>query len=126
MKLTIKQKVAVGFGLGLILLFVINIVSYRFISDFYTSTELRKQTYEVITNIEHVSSLINDNQADIRGYVITGQDNFLTFYTSKVKMINQNIKTIKELTSNKPDQQKRIKTIEPIITQIIEFNRRAH
>jgi len=46
MRLTISQKVAVGFGLGLLLLIVINIASYRFITDFSASAELRKRAKE--------------------------------------------------------------------------------
>jgi len=41
MKSTVKHKVAVGFGLALLILIVINIASYRFINDFSASAELR-------------------------------------------------------------------------------------
>jgi len=125
MKPTLQQKVIIGFGLGLFVLIGIGIASYRFITDFYASAELRKHTYEVITNIEHVSSLLNDIQADVRGYVITGQDSILYLYPSKVKMINQKIKTIKELTLKEPDHHKLVETLEPIIAQLIEFNRQV-
>jgi PAS domain S-box-containing protein/putative nucleotidyltransferase with HDIG domain len=124
-KLTLKHKAAIGFGLGLVILIAISIASYRLIADFSASADFRKQSSEVIANIEHISSLLNDIQADQRGYVIIGQEDLLRLYPSKVKMINQEIKTIKELTLKEPDQQKRLETLKPLIAQITEFGRQV-
>ncbi|MEW6052547.1 MAG: EAL domain-containing protein [Nitrospirota bacterium] len=121
-KRDIETKVGIGFGLGLLVLVMISIASQVFISDFSASADLRKQTYEVIADIVEVNSLLNDIQSDQRGYVITGQEELLAHYHSKIATIHWRIKTVRESTSREPEQQKSIAALELLIAQMTEHN----
>ena len=57
----------------------------------------------------------------MRGYVITGQERFLSPYQGTNSLTNQNLHRLKELTADNPRQQRRIAMLEPMVTDKLNY-----
>jgi methyl-accepting chemotaxis protein len=81
---------------------------------------LSVHTYKVLQELEGLLSSLKDAETGQRGYIITGGMNYLDPYNSAVTGINQQLKNIRNLTSDNPNQQHRLDILEPLITK--KFN----
>ncbi|MHB8581248.1 MAG: methyl-accepting chemotaxis protein [Ignavibacteriaceae bacterium] len=120
MKISVGTKIGAGFSLSLIILLIIGITSYTSITRTNDSVQLRIHSYKVLQELEGLLSSLKDAETGQRGYIITGEKNYLDPYNSAVTEINQQLKDIRNLTSDNPNQQHRLDILEPLITK--KFN----
>jgi PAS domain S-box-containing protein len=62
-----------------------------------------------------VAARLVDAETGQRGYLLTGDQAYLEPYRAAIKSIDQTIANLKNLTSDNPNQQKRILTLEPLL-----------
>lgn len=74
-------------------------------------------TYEVIIQADSVISDLQNAETGERGYVITGQEIFLTPYMVSLKNIYTNFQTLDALTKYNPVQQKRLSDMKVLIDE---------
>ena len=74
-----------------------------------TSEYWLSHTWEVIGQVESLQSAANGGEASARGYILTGNDRFLTEYYGNRQQILAVIGSLKGLTIDNPRQQKLIK-----------------
>lgn len=67
MKISIINKVTLGFGLTLLILIVISVISYRSSIRHDESSRLVTHTYKVIAELEKLLSLAKDTETGSRG-----------------------------------------------------------
>ncbi|MHC5737503.1 response regulator [Nostoc sp.] len=109
------KRVAGGFGLASAILVLIGVISYqntRILID--TSNQVQK-TQEKINKLEELLSEIKDAETGQRGYILTGQENYLEPYQAVVGNIDQKIVELRNLITDQPNQQKQFATLEPLI-----------
>ena len=117
MLLSVVKKTSLAFILALLLLSGIGFVSYRSTLDLTADAELVKHTHEVLERLESLLSLMTDAETGQRGFLITGNDEFLEPYDRAVKSIGDEFDHLKRLTSDNATQQQRLEQLAPVMAK---------
>ncbi|MEW5842108.1 MAG: CHASE3 domain-containing protein [Bacteroidota bacterium] len=117
MKISIGTKIGAGFSLSLIIMIIIGVVSYGSLGRTIESVQLRIHTYLVIQKLEGLLSSLKDAETGQRGYILTNDNKYLAPYHSAVVVIDQQLKSLKDLTVDNQNQQRRLDNLEPLITK---------
>jgi len=112
---SIGTKIGSSFALALVILMAIGAVSYNSTAKFMDSAGWVTHTYEVLDNLTGFLAAMNDAETGQRGYVITGQDQYLEPYRNASAVANQNLKNLRQLTADNPVQQRRLDALEPAV-----------
>ena len=115
MRLTLDNKILGGLGACTIVLIIVGYISYKNSEKFQETVRWVDHTHTVLYGLEQVLVTEADAETSMRGYVITGNKNFLAPYNKAVDKINFNLDYIKELTADNPAQQKRIAIIYDLV-----------
>jgi CHASE3 domain sensor protein len=109
-----------GFVIATAILVFVGWQSYRNTTRFAEAAEWRKHTYEVLRNLDETVARLVDAETGQRGYLLTGEEAYLEPYRATIKSIDQTIGNLKNLTSDNPNQQKRIQILEPLVGKKID------
>jgi len=121
MKLTLEKKILISFiTCSLILLFVA-VISIKNGESFISSSQWVNHTHEVLNALEQILVYELDAETRKRGYVITGDENYLDPYNRAMINVSGSITKIKELTKDNPDQQKNVARIEALTDTLTRF-----
>src|SRR6266403_901830 len=104
-----------GFIIATAILAFVGWQSYQNTVRFAEASEWRKHTYEVLRNLDETAARLVDAETGQRGYLLTGEEAYLEPYRATIKSIDQTIGNLKNLTSDNPNQQKRIQILEPLV-----------
>jgi methyl-accepting chemotaxis protein len=115
MKWTIGTKIGGGFALALAALLIIGVVSYRSTTGLIETAALVDHTHLVLENLEKLLSTMKDAETGQRGFLVTGEERYLEPYNAAVGQSDQILKTVRELTQDNPNQQRRLDTLDPLI-----------
>jgi PAS domain S-box-containing protein len=115
MKWTIREKIFVGIGLALLMLIVISVVSYRSTTHLIETARSVAHTRAVLEKLETVLAQLASAETGARGYIIAGEDRYLEPYRAAISVIDQEVKELRRLTADNPNQQHRLDTLEPFI-----------
>jgi methyl-accepting chemotaxis protein len=112
---TVARRLIVSFGLAALTLVVIAVVSYRNTYRLIENDAWVAHTYQVQTELADLLSELKDAETGQRGYIITGDDSYLAPYQSALPAIKSTFEDIRKLTSDNPNQQRRLATLSPLI-----------
>ena len=98
MKFSIKLKLLAGFGAALPLMGVMGAVTFNSIVSLADASSNVAHTHEVIGGVERMVSWLNTAETGQRGFVITGEDQYLQPYNIGIVEIQEELKTLKTLT----------------------------
>ncbi len=115
MKWTIGTKIGGGFTLALAALLIIGMVSYRSTTGMIETADMVDHTHLVLRNLEQLLSTMKDAETGQRGFIITGEERYLEPYNSALGQSDQVLKSVRELTKDNPNQQRRLDALEPLI-----------
>lgn len=131
MRIKTRNKIMIGFAVAFMLLVIICMATYRITYDLIENNSRTTHTYEVLTKLETTRSLLTDAETGQRGYLITGEEQFLEPYYSAAPHIEATIGALRRLTSDNPSQQQRIPALEQrvgnrlaLIKEVIELRQR--
>jgi len=116
-KLSIGIKIALSFGIVIILLLFIGLISHQNLSRLKSEADWVSHTYDVLHNIELVFGDLKDAETGQRGYLITGLEEYLQPYTNSRAKLEVEINNLRNLTIDNPAQQQRIEILEPLISE---------
>ncbi|MCF6404388.1 response regulator [Chitinophaga filiformis] len=105
MKATFKRNLLIGFGLSLLLLIVSSVASFFSIRNLLQSAFWVDHTNAVIYRLESTLSFMKDAETGQRGYLLTGDEDFLEPYHYAYDSVQANLKVIRELTKDNPQHQ---------------------
>ena len=109
--MTLGRKIVIGFSACAVVLLAVAIFSYKNSEKFVASNVLVNHSNEVLSQFDQILISSIDAETGIRGYVITGEEDYLKpFLSSKTKIIEQLAK-VKELTKDNPNQHKNIEEL---------------
>jgi len=99
-KMSLKMKMAVGFGVLLVILAVMGVVSYRSVQKLSELSELADKKANARFLASSILSVISDQQAEVRGYLLTGDEAEMDRYAQNSNKMAEDIsKTESLLTS---------------------------
>ncbi|HVY69321.1 MAG TPA: CHASE3 domain-containing protein, partial [Verrucomicrobiae bacterium] len=85
----------------------------------YTS-QAANRTHELIEQITGAFSLVKDVQRGARGYVITGDEQFLLPYHAALGALQCDLARLNRMTWNDPARQERLQSLLPLITGALD------
>lgn len=112
-KTTKGVSAPIGLGLALILTFflVTANISYNNIQNLKQNAVSVAKTHDTISALQILLSFIKDAETGQRGFVITGNEDYLTPYYSSIKEINTRIADIEKLSADSPELNRSIELI---------------
>lgn len=131
MSLTVEKKIVAGFAVMLAILLAIGIVSYRNTRKLIRDSNLVAHSHEVLDELEGTLSSVKDAETGQRGYIITGDEEYLKPYKAALPTINQRIENLRQLTASDPEQPRHLADLEEevaarlrMMAEVIELRRR--
>jgi methyl-accepting chemotaxis protein len=112
---TIGQQIIIGSALPLLMLVCLGAFSYHTSQEQIETSRSVTHTHAVIEGIEDVLSSIKDAQTGQRGFVITGQEDFLEPYQAAIETITADLKELRKQTADNAQQQRRLDALEPLV-----------
>lgn len=123
MKWTSDKTIRFGLWFGVVVLCVIGVVSYRSMTQLIKTSDSMAQIHHVLENLENVSSLLQNAESGQRGYIITGDDRFLVPYETATKLVDKELKALRQLTKDNAEQQRLLNILEPLVAQQLQLGR---
>ena len=113
-KWSLEKKIQVGFGISLVILGIVAVLSFRNILRQVEATDWVAHTYQVMGETQKLTVKLIDAQTGQRGYIITGGERFLGLYSSAIANHDDHLRRVTKLTRDNPRQQQRIASLEQI------------
>ena len=120
MRLTTAQKTTAGFVAALLILLV-GALSWRSTRQTLTAASWVAHTHEVIASLETVRGDLVDMETGQRGYLLTGNSEFLQPYDSASQRLTSNLELVRRLVADNPQQQQRLGALENAIERKVAF-----
>ncbi|KAA5532156.1 response regulator [Taibaiella lutea] len=111
-----NNNLKTGFGLSISLLIISSIVSLFCIQSLLDSSQWVRHTNEVKNTLENVLSSMKDAETGQRGYLLTGNDEFLDPFKGSYETANINIQRVRSLTVDNAIQQKSAVNLKSLVT----------
>ena len=112
----IKNKVTAGFGLALIVLVAVSVDSYQNLLNFRHSANSVAHTFEAKNKIGSLFSSLKDAETAQRGYLLTGDSQYLDPYQTALQAIDPDFQKLRELLRDNVQQQQRLNQLQPIVS----------
>ncbi len=120
-KWSISKSVTAGFALALAIPLFIGWISFTAILRLVDTSRWVTHTHDVLTGLEAVSGALADAESAQRGYMVTGADEFLTSYQNATGKITPGLASLRALTRDNAEQQRRLALAEPLIADQLAF-----
>src|SRR4051794_32738151 len=99
-----KRNLLIGYGISILLLVISAMASYSSINSLLHAQEMVNHTNTIIKKLEEVISIAKDGETGQRGYLLTGQEEFLTPYNGSLDRASRTVDEIKLLVQDNPIQ----------------------
>ncbi|MFV8369696.1 response regulator [Flavobacterium sp. LB2R40] len=111
MKITLGRKIVIGFIACALVLLGVAVFSFKNSEKFVASNTLVNISNQVLYEFEQILQFSVDAETGVRGYVITGNDDFLKHFKTANRKAIDKLEKIKELTKENPNQQNNIEEL---------------
>ncbi|HEU4880314.1 MAG TPA: CHASE3 domain-containing protein, partial [Gemmatimonadaceae bacterium] len=119
--LPLRSKIAAGLVTALLVL-VVGAMSFWAVTRAAESFEEVNHTGRVLLEQQKLLASLADVETAARGYVITGDSAFLAPFGAAKKSIPESITKLRALTSDHPEQQTRLDTLESVANDLVGYN----
>jgi len=120
-KSLLNWKVQLAFGSAILTLLAVGAMSYRVMVVSHESDRWVQHTHEVLENLQDLLSAMLRVESSYRGFVITGNEQFLKSYHDSTLRSEREETIIHNLTVDNLIQQRQIPTLERLAHQKIQF-----
>lgn len=127
-----KSKLLIGFCFVLLLLAINATVSHYNTERLLDHNRSVTRSYQVLSELESIVSLVKDVEIGTRGFVITGDDAFLQPYFAGIKRTEGQLQPLNALVNDNTAQKSRVSVLEGHIRfklanskKVIELRRKA-
>ncbi|MGI8788764.1 MAG: CHASE3 domain-containing protein [Pyrinomonadaceae bacterium] len=114
MKLTLEKQIPLVFTFAIILLIVIVFFAFRSMNSVNEAVKWEKHMQEVLSQLDETLTLMVDAETSARGFLITTDDSILEPYNNARQKIGGDLKQLRALTADNPDQQTRVSNLEQL------------
>ena len=114
MRFTIGRRIALGYGLVVLLLLLIALSAYRSTTKLVEAAYWQDHTFRVLYAIERLNTALLEVETGQRGFIITGNDEFLEPYRVGLRRVEVEQGAIRTLTSDNASQQARLERFAPV------------
>src|SRR6202171_680992 len=115
MPLSLRNKINIPIGLALAILAFVGVVSYHSVARLADTAHWVDNPQEVLGAIWAVKADIEDAKSSQRGYIISGNESYLSSYALAKQNVFKMLADVRARISDTPDQQKRLDALAPLI-----------
>jgi methyl-accepting chemotaxis protein len=119
--MTMGRKIAAGFGGALFAMSVMSLVAYRSTAIFIDTSAWVTHTHAALEALSDLTAQLAEIEAGGRGFVVTGDEQFLEPYRSALRRTGEAQRKLTELTRDNPEQQQRLDRLRPLIEEKLEW-----
>jgi PAS domain S-box-containing protein len=122
MKWSVERKIiAVGFGLAMLIIGIVNIISYQNTTKLFARERQLEYSYEVLQKVRDVVTTLRDAEKARHRYITTGNKSNLEIYNKAIQSIEAKLTDAQRATSRNSTQQQKLDIIKPLIAQKISL-----
>jgi len=119
----LESKIRLTFGFAAICLLAIGAVSYSAVSELRVNDELVDHTHQVLASLSKLLSTATDAETGVRGYLLTGDEQYLQPYDSAIATITGTQHELRTLTRDNSDQLRNLDALDQLIAERISLLR---
>jgi signal transduction histidine kinase/DNA-binding response OmpR family regulator/CHASE3 domain sensor protein/putative methionine-R-sulfoxide reductase with GAF domain len=116
-----KRNLLVSSGVSILILLISSTASFLSIRNLLDSNSWVAHTQEVLYNINESTGVMVDAQGSMRGFLVTGKQDFLKRYDTAEEDTNRYIDKLEELTIDNEAQQANIIKLRPLIASFYDY-----
>lgn len=116
-----KRNLFIGFSVSFFILIVSSVASYLSIKKLLESNKWVDHTQQVIYNVNAGNSVLLEAQASMRGFIITGKEDYLNQYKDAEKRSETFFAEVELLTLDNPKQQQALNELKPLRASFFNF-----
>ncbi len=117
MKNSAEKMMALGFVASVLALAGIGWLSYLTTTKLIATEHQVSHTHQVIATLEGGLAILTDAETAQRGYLLTGDEQFLRDSRQAQSQIDGWLESLRQLTADDPEQQQRLDKLGPLISQ---------
>lgn len=122
---SIEKKLIVGIVTVSVLLVVAGVILYSALKDSNDKAAQVEHSNEILTELEATLSIIKDGETGQRGYIITGQEEYLEPFREADQHAGENMARLKMLTATSEFHREKLAAAEPLIEAKFALMRRT-
>lgn len=115
--LNISQKLYAGFGVVLLIIFLLVLSTWRGFDQVDSTVRLNIHTHEVVNESSGLLGSLLNIETGARGFIITGRDQFLGPFEAGEREFQSRLAQLRELTRDNPVQQRRLDEVQALHDQ---------
>lgn len=113
----LSTKLFAGFSIVSFIFLAVTYINYNLSQDVLASSSWVSQSQIITRNSASLQRNISDMESGLRGYLLTGQEEFLEPYVQSKDQIQPLFQSLAEMTANSPGQQKYLHLIRTLHNQ---------
>ncbi|WP_434384463.1 methyl-accepting chemotaxis protein [Melittangium boletus] len=113
--MSIGKKIAMGFGLSLMVLLIVAFVAFQGAQQLVQTTGKLFESREQARLMREVYASLVNAETGQRGYMLTGEENYLAPYAEARKNLDLNLASLREYLMDEPGQAARLSQMEPLL-----------
>jgi len=125
MKLTLERQIPLVFTIAILLLIIVAFFAYRSTNSLTESLNWEKHTQEVLQQFDETLILMIDAETGGRGFLITGEENYLEPYNNATEKIGDNLAKLRGLVADNPQQSAAMPRLENTIGERLRILKQA-
>lgn len=118
--MTIGQRITLGFAGSFLSLLIIGGVVYDDTQKLFSESAWVTHTNEVIVTLHDVFGALRDQESGLRGYLLTGNDDFFEVYRNGQAAMRPALDTLGRLISDNDAQTQRLRDVQVQIASVTE------
>lgn len=122
MQLSVTRKVTLGFAASLGVMGAIAVISYLSTQRLIDDIGDVAQSHQTMAEVRDAFNVVSRMNSSVRGYIITGQEEFLDPFREALKETAAELGQVRDLITEKPEQRQRLETIEKLVAQQILYS----
>ena len=116
-----KRNLLVGFSVSFVILTISSVASFLSIRKLLDSTKWVEHTQQVIYNLNEGNTVIVEAQTSMRGFLLTGQEEYLTQYKDAEQKADSFFNEVDNLTLDNQKQQSTLSELKPLRASFFAF-----
>ena len=109
---TVNKSLLIGFGFSMLILVLSSVASLVSITNLLSSSKWVNRTFTVKNQINSIELILLKAESSQRGFLLTGNKDFLKAYTNSYDSVTASIDNLKILTNDSEDQLSNINFLE--------------
>jgi methyl-accepting chemotaxis protein len=116
----LSRKIQLAFGSAILALLVVGVIAYRGMIATIESDRWVRHTHEVLDSLQDLLFATESIKSSYRGFALTGNESYLETYRAGISSAERDAATVRNLTLDNPDQQRRLSALGALSTQQIQ------